>query len=134
MDFPASTPTPATAVRLVGYARHRDPTVLAEQVRDLVRLGVPEGDVYTDLSGPAANLPGLEAALSSLQAGVRLVVTAADRLARNTVGLGDVLDRIVTAGAVFAPQGIPMASDVVRMSVHVTRLPVARRSRRYRDD
>lgn len=103
---------PAAEGRVFGYARHRDPDVLASQIQELVRLGVPPAHVYTDQASSTGELPGLDAVLTSLQQGDRLVVTTTDRLARVGVAMADVFARIDAAGAVFCPQGIPAPPEV----------------------
>jgi DNA invertase Pin-like site-specific DNA recombinase len=84
----------------IGYARTSTLEQVAgfeAQVKELKALGC-ERILKEQVSSIAAR-PQLERALDSLRKGDVLIVTKLDRLARNVVHLGQIVDRVQTAGA-----------------------------------
>ena len=86
---------------LIGYARVSTADQnLAHQVDALVRAGVAERDIHTDIaSGAKASRPQLDLVLKLLRDGDTLVITRLDRLSRSVLHL-------VTLGAELREHGI----------------------------
>ena len=85
---------------LIGYARTSTLEQLAgleAQQRDLKEYGCEK--VFTEQVSSVAERDQLEAALGALRPDDKLVVTKLDRLARSVQHLGQIIDRINSAGA-----------------------------------
>ncbi|MDC0135441.1 recombinase family protein [Sulfitobacter sp.] len=85
---------------LIGYARTstlEQRAGLEGQLRDLEEYGCEK--VFTEQVSSVAEREQLEEALGSLRAGDKLVVTKLDRLARSVQHLGQIIDRVNSAGA-----------------------------------
>lgn len=85
---------------LIGYARTstlEQRAGLEAQQRDLEGYGCEK--VFTEQVSSVADREQLDAALGALRAGDKLVVTRLDRLARSVQHLGQIVDRINSAGA-----------------------------------
>ena len=85
---------------LIGYARTstlEQRTGLEAQQRDLKEYGCEK--LFTEQVSSVAEREQLEAALSGLRAGDKLVVSKLDRLARSVQHLGQIIERINSAGA-----------------------------------
>lgn len=85
---------------LIGYARTSTLEQLAgleAQQRDLAEYGCEE--VFTEQVSSVAGRDQLDAALGTLRADDKLVVTKLDRLARSVQHLGQIIERVNSAGA-----------------------------------
>jgi len=85
---------------LIGYARTSTLEQLAgleAQQRDLKKYGCEK--VFTEQVSSVAERDQLDAALSSLRSGDKLVCIKLDRLARSVQHLGQIIERINSAGA-----------------------------------
>ena len=85
---------------LIGYARTstlEQRAGLEAQERDLKEYGCEK--LFTEQVSSVAERDQLEEALSSLRAGDKLVVSKLDRLARSVQHLGQIIERINSAGA-----------------------------------
>ena len=85
---------------LIGYARTSTLEQLAgleAQQRDLTEYGCEK--VYTEQVSSVAERDQLDAALGALRADDKLVVTKLDRLARSVQHLGQIIERVNSAGA-----------------------------------
>ena len=85
---------------LIGYARTSTLEQLAgleAQQRDLKKYGCEK--VFTEQVSSVAERDQLDAALSSLRSGDKLVCIKLDRLARSVQHLGQTIERINSAGA-----------------------------------
>ena len=85
---------------LIGYARTSTLEQLAgleAQQRDLTECGCEK--VYTEQVSSVAERDQLDAALGALRADDKLVVTKLDRLARSVQHLGQIIERVNSAGA-----------------------------------
>lgn len=85
---------------LIGYARTSTLDQAAgfeAQLRDL--SAIPVDRIFQEQVSAVGPRPQLEAALDYLRDGDTLVVTKLDRLARNVMHLGEILDRITRKGA-----------------------------------
>jgi DNA invertase Pin-like site-specific DNA recombinase len=93
----------------IGYARvSTNGQTLATQ-KALLKKAVVERIHSEKVSGIAAKRPALERVLDELDAGDVLVVTKLDRLARSTLDLLRIIDRIEKEGAGFKSLGDPWA-------------------------
>lgn len=84
----------------IGYARTSTLEQVAgfdAQVKELKALGCER--VFKEQVSSVAQRPALERALDSLRKGDVLIVTKLDRLARNVVHLGQIVERVQKAGA-----------------------------------
>lgn len=86
---------------LIGYARiSTDRQDLAAQLDELRRLGVDDGQVYTDKRvGKNRDRPGLREAVAAVKAGDALVVTRLGRLASSVPHARDVVHSLYEQGA-----------------------------------
>ena len=85
---------------LIGYARTSTLEQLAgleAQQRDLKEYGCEK--IFTEQVSSVAERDQLEAALSLLRSGDKLVATRLDRLARSVQHLGQIIERVNGAGA-----------------------------------
>ena len=85
---------------LIGYARTstlEQRAGLEAQQRDLEGYGCEK--VFTEQVSSVADREQLDAALGALRAGDKLVVTRLDRLARSVQHLGQIIERVNSAGA-----------------------------------
>jgi len=85
---------------LIGYARTSTLEQLAgleAQQRDLKEYGCEK--IFTEQVSSVAERDQLDAALSSLRSGDKLVATRLDRLARSVQHLGQIIERVNGAGA-----------------------------------
>ena len=95
---------------LVGVARTSTTEQLAgleAQVRDLKAYGCGDDNVYKEQVSSVGERKELDAAINSLRAGDKLVVTKLDRLARSVRHLGDLLEILEakSAGLVILSMG-----------------------------
>ena len=85
---------------LIGYARTSTLEQLAgleAQQRDLKEYGCEK--IFTEQVSSVAERDQLEAALSLLRSGDKLVILKLDRLARSVQHLGQIIERVNSAGA-----------------------------------
>ena len=102
-----------------GYARvsrgRDDGTdTLQNQRMRLVGADVDAGHIYQDIiTGTVMQRPGLNELLDAIQAGDALVVTALDRLGRDTLGLLELISRLASMGVELKVLDMPVdAQDV----------------------
>jgi DNA invertase Pin-like site-specific DNA recombinase len=92
-------------VTFIGYARCSSlGQENAVQRAELVSLGVPEPNIYTDEGYPGTNSarPGLDQALAAVQEGDTFVVTKLDRLAGSVPDALDLMTKLSRRGVKFA--------------------------------
>lgn len=86
----------------LGYARtstEEQKAGMEAQVRDLLADGCLPHIYKEHISSVADHRPELEAIIDSLAPGMTLVVTKLDRLARSTIGLWRIIERLEVRGA-----------------------------------
>ena len=85
---------------LIGYARTstlEQVAGLEAQLRDLKEYGCEK--IYTEQVSSVAEREQLDAALSALRAGDKLIINKLDRLARSVQHLGQIIERVNNADA-----------------------------------
>ena len=100
-----------------GYARvsrGRDggTDTLQNQRMRLTGAGVAAAHIHQDIiTGTAMQRPGLDGLPNDLQSGDALVVTALDRLGRDTLGLLELINGLATLGVALKVMDMPAAAS-----------------------